>query len=155
MDHHRNQTTCGTLKELVAKSIAPVNKHAERACRPSDLSKSWIVWSRRAPLPHPLSSGNPDHDLSHFMVADLRWSLSLWFHIFVVDAPLMELEQLGLVGFAVNELCLWVGCCVWVLLGCCYDWVLVSILSNFDLSFVSFYWSVNPAMWSDHPIRPP
>ena len=52
----------------------------------------------------------------------LSLSLSLYgFLIFVVDAPLMELERLGLVGLAVNGLCLWVGCYVWALLGCCCD----------------------------------
>ena len=150
VDHHRNQTTRGTLEELVAKSIALVNKHVESACGLSDLSKPWIVLSRWAPPPHLLSSSNPNRD----------FSLSLW---------LWTCSDLYLYGFIFLWLMLhwwsfndWVW---WVLLwmDCVCGWVVVrgfcrvvviefwyQFLSNFDLSFVSFYWSVNLTTWFDH-----
>ncbi len=81
---------------------------------------SLVVWLHRAPPhtarsewvhpnPHPLNSGDlrwwprsrPSSRYLSFFV-DLRWYLSLFMVVFMVDAPLMELEWLGLVGFAMN-----------------------------------------------------
>jgi hypothetical protein len=151
MDHHWNQTTCGTLEELVAKSIDPVNKHAKRARGPSDLSKPWIFQSCRAPPPHPLSSGDPDRN--HSLSLWLRTCGDLYLYGFVFLWLMLHWWSLN---DWVRWVLLWMDCgCWWVVVrGFC--WVVVVIefwyqfLSNFDLSFVSFYWSVNPTTLSDH-----